>query len=87
MLLPRWGRALELTRATVCAVATAALIVAGCAPTLKASNERGGVIKEYSLSRATTFALAEKHCQQFGRHAVITDTDPLESVVSFECKP
>lgn len=69
------------------AVTGLGLLLAGCAPTLLGSNERGGLIQENGLSTTAAFTLAESHCQKYGTHAVITDTDTLNSRVSFECKP
>jgi hypothetical protein len=65
----------------------ALLWLTSCAPTLLGASPRGGLIQENGLSRTAALALAEQHCQKHGTHAVITDTDTLNSRVAFECKP
>lgn len=61
------------------------LLLAACAPNLAAANERGGIIVNHGWSQSKSFAEAEKHCQKYGRHARVTDTNDLEATLSFDC--
>lgn len=60
----------------------------GCAPSLDAFNERGGVIRHTQMgtNMQGVLALADQHCKQFDRVAQITGTDvALSDTVSFNC--
>ena len=62
------------------------LLLVGCAPSLNAANERGGIVDHVSgLTRASAFKLADDHCRRFGRVARISGQNALESNFSFDC--
>ena len=66
--------------------AASALVLAGCAPSLEAANERGGVMpRVIGLNRAEAFATADKHCHQYGRVARISDVNAWNSTMTFDC--
>ncbi len=64
----------------------AMLALAGCAPRLAFSNEAGGVINRTgSLGNDRAYALAENHCQQFGKVARIAGRNLLTNTQRFDC--
>ena len=76
--------ALALLR-SVC-LAVGLLTVAGCAPSLTAGNERGGVVDHViGLDRDQAFAIADAHCRKYGRVARISGQDTLASTLTFDC--
>lgn len=63
-----------------------AFVLAGCAPSLEAANERGGVMpRVIGLNRAEAFTTANKHCHQYGRVARISDINAWNSTMTFDC--
>lgn len=76
-------------RAAVCLAAASALVaLAGCAPSLDAFNERGGVIRHTQAggNMAGVLAVADKYCGQLGKVARLGDKDLFWSdTVNFEC--
>ena len=62
-----------------------ALIVSGCAPTLTAHNDNGGIIRlGGSLTKeADALAAADAYCAQTGRSARITSGGLIQ--IAFEC--
>lgn len=64
-----------------------ALILAGCTgPHVTAATPAGGIVSSYGWQPNTSLALAEKHCVQFGKHAVVTSENDLQDHMTFECK-
>jgi hypothetical protein len=64
------------------------LATAACAPTLQASNERGGVVRHtrFGTNLDGALALADKQCEQFGRTAEITDRDLIfHDSITYRC--
>lgn len=61
------------------------ILLAGCAASLQGANERGGIIGNHGWSNSKSFAMAQAHCQKYGRKAVINDTSTLEATMTFEC--
>jgi len=62
------------------------LMLAGCAPSLMAVNERGGIVRHGTgNNEADAFALADSHCRQYGRVAQVTGLDILENRMVFAC--
>ena len=61
--------------------------LAACAPSLEGANERGGIIRhtQAGTNIGAVFALANDHCQKYGRVAQITGTDGWTDTVSFAC--
>jgi hypothetical protein len=62
----------------------APLLVTACAESLT-GNERGGIISNHGWSPKRSFAMAEAHCQKYGRHARSTGTNDLEAIMRFDC--
>lgn len=61
-------------------------VVSGCAPTLTGANERGGMISHVmAYNRADSLAVADAHCNKFGRVARVSGLSPLDNVVTFDC--
>jgi hypothetical protein len=57
-----------------------------CAPQVIASNERGGIISHVNgASQADAFALADSHCQKYGRVAQVTGMDIVYNRLMFAC--
>jgi len=61
------------------------LLLSGCAPTLAAVNEQGGIIGNHGWSSSQSFNVAEAACQRYGKHAVVTGTNDLEATMTFQC--
>ncbi len=66
-------------RTLMIVAALAGSSIAGCAPTVDGSGERGGTVREYQFQLAATpndaLAAAGKYCAQFGRSAHIASED------------
>lgn len=63
-----------------------ALLLSASAPTLSATNERGGIVEHVSgLRRAEALERASAYCQRLGKQARITATDGLSATLAFEC--
>ena len=70
----------------IAACAPAALLSGCLTPNLNISNEQGGVITRVAgPTRQEALSIAEAHCRQYGRAARITQTDTLNSSITFEC--
>ncbi len=64
-----------------------ALVLAGCAgPHVTAANPAGGIVSSYGWQPNASLALAEKHCAQYGKHAVVSSENDLQDHMTFECK-
>jgi hypothetical protein len=64
----------------------AALALAGCAPKLQFANEAGGVVSQaMSPGNDRAFALAEAHCEKYGKVARIESQTALVKSTRFEC--
>lgn len=67
-------------------VCLAAVVLAGCAPSLSGANERGGQLTNYSAGKTKAFEKADAHCRQYGRVARVSGTgDWLTDTMTFDC--
>ncbi|MGO8918328.1 MAG: hypothetical protein ACLQJR_20705 [Stellaceae bacterium] len=76
----------------VLAVLVSGLSLAGCAPSLEANKERGGVIRSTQLLLGTGISdvptMADKYCGQFGRSAHISGEQLgwfWQDTLTFDC--
>jgi hypothetical protein len=64
----------------------AALALAGCAPKLQFANEAGGVVSQAgSPGNDRAFALAEAHCEKYGKVARVTAQTIWVKSTRFDC--
>lgn len=62
------------------------LLTAGCGPTLIGANERSVMVGNANWTNAgDAFAMAERACAKFGKHARLAVTDPWSYQQSFDC--
>lgn len=61
------------------------LLLCACAPQVGAASASGGIIKNYGWTPNQALALAQKHCDKFGRDAVITSENDLQDHMTFRC--
>ncbi|MFC0302743.1 hypothetical protein ACFSTI_24965 [Rhizorhabdus histidinilytica] len=62
------------------------LMLGGCAPTIKANNELGGIIDLKVGHRENAgLALADAECQKYGKRARITNNDEWTGQMRYEC--
>lgn len=68
------------------AILAAAFILTGCAPKMQFANEAGGVVSQAgSPGNDRAFALAEAHCEKYGKMARVTAQTVLVKSTRFEC--
>jgi hypothetical protein len=68
------------------AVISTALLLSACAPTVVASNSRGGTVEHViGLTKADAFKKADEQCRTYGRVARISEYDVLGSSLAFDC--
>jgi hypothetical protein len=64
----------------------AALGLSACAPQLQFGNEAGGVVSQaMSPGNDRAFAIAEAHCEKYGKIARIESRTVLVKSTRFEC--
>lgn len=63
----------------------AALGLAGCVPSLGYANSSGGIIKNYGWTPNQALAEAQKHCEKFGKDAVVTAQNDWQDNMTFQC--
>ena len=64
----------------------AALLLAGCAPSLTSINDTGGIVtrvRDTTVKEALLLANAE--CQKTGKVAKLTGRDMLAGTITYEC--
>jgi hypothetical protein len=61
------------------------LVLGGCAPAVGQSSASGGIIKNYGWTPNGALALAQKHCDTFGKDAVVTSENDLQDHMTFRC--
>ena len=66
-------------------VALLAALVAGCAPTVGQVSPSGGIIKNYGWTPNQSLELAQKHCAQYGKDAIVTHQNDLQDNMTFQC--
>ena len=62
-----------------------ALLIAGCAPTVGQVSPSGGIIKNYGWTPNKALAVAQAHCDKYGRDAVVTSQNDLQDNMAFRC--
>lgn len=62
-----------------------ALLLAGCAPQIGTASASGGIVKNYGWTPNQALEMAQKHCGQFGRDAVVTSENDLQDHMTFRC--
>jgi len=60
------------------------ILTSACAPTLKGSNESGGIITN-AARKGQSFEMADAHCKKFGKAARVSSQDNWENVITFDC--
>jgi hypothetical protein len=72
-------------RALIAGTLTA--LLSGClTPNLHMATEQGGVLTRVAgPTRDEALRIAEAHCRQYGRVVRITQTDTLNSSITFQC--
>ena len=76
-------------------IAGGLIVLSGCAPSLVGGNQVGGVVDNvrshgiFGPTTADAFAIADAHCQKFGKAARIgsriNETDQISGTVTFDC--
>jgi hypothetical protein len=62
-----------------------ALLLSGCAPSLGQTSASGGIVNSYGWQPNRALAEAQKHCAEYGKDAVVQDTNDLQDKLSFRC--
>lgn len=58
----------------------------GCAATMEAANEAGGIVNlNYNMGQAAGFQKANEHCQKFGKVARVTAQNEIRNTLAFDC--
>jgi hypothetical protein len=64
----------------------ALVALSGCSPSVQRGNEHGGMLTHFiGLNGRSDYAAADESCLRYGRVARVSQTNPLNGVVSFEC--
>lgn len=61
------------------------LLLCGCAPTLGQVSSSGGIVKNYGWTPNRALAEAQRHCEKYGRDAVVTSQNDLQDNMTFRC--
>lgn len=62
------------------------VFLGGCAPTIKANNELGGIIDlKVGHRQNAGLSLADAECQKYGKRARITNNDEWTGQMRYEC--
>lgn len=63
-----------------------ALLLGGCAPSLQAFNETGGMVRRVrDTGVKEAMRLADAKCQKGGKRAKMTGRDMWASTITYEC--
>lgn len=62
-----------------------ALLLSGCAPALGQVSASGGIVKNYGWTPNGALAVAQAHCDKYGRDAVVTSENDLQDHLVFRC--
>jgi hypothetical protein len=65
----------------------ALLALSACAPSLGAANASGGIIKNYGWTPNQALAVAQQHCEKYGKDAIVTSQNDLQDNMTFQCVP
>lgn len=61
-------------------------LLAGCAPSLVGANEAGGIVNaNFNMGQGKALALAQAHCQKYGKIARVSGQNEIRNNVTFEC--
>lgn len=64
----------------------AALVIGGCTtPHIGQASSSGGIVKSYGWQPNKALAVAQAHCERFGRNAVVTSQNDLQDNMTFQC--
>jgi hypothetical protein len=61
------------------------LLLAGCAPQIGAATASGGIVKSYGWQPGHSLELAQKHCDKYGKDAVISAENDWQDHMIFQC--
>lgn len=62
-----------------------ALALSACAPTLGQVSSSGGIVKNYGWTPNQALAIAQKHCERYGRDAIVTSQNDMQDNMTFRC--
>lgn len=63
------------------------LMMSGCAPSLGTVSSSGGIVKNYGWTPNQALAIAQKHCEKYGKDAIVTSQNDLQDNMTFQCVP
>lgn len=61
------------------------ILVSACAPSLGTVSASGGIVKNYGWTPNQALAIAQKHCDKYGKDAVVTSQNDLQDNMTFQC--
>jgi hypothetical protein len=62
------------------------LLLSGCAgPHLTSGSASGGIVSSYGWQPNKALEVAQKHCAEFGKDAVVTSENDLQDHMIFQC--
>ena len=71
----------------ILALLALSVMLKSCAPVLDAGSPRTAIINNCMIdNQAEALALAQQHCQKFGRNAVKIPDDRPDGICTYECK-
>jgi hypothetical protein len=77
---------MEETMKALCVV-MACVALTACGPTLVGSNPNTVMLGNTNWTNASdAFAMAERECQRYGKHARLSITDPWSYQQSYNCE-
>ena len=63
-----------------------ALLLAGCStPNVGQASSSGGIVNSYGWQPNKALAVAQAHCEKFGRDAVVTSRETGRTIALFRC--
>lgn len=68
-------------------VLVALLALSACAPALGTVSSSGGIVKNYGWTPNQALAIAQKHCEKYGKDAVVTSQNDWQDNMTFQCVP
>ncbi|MFP5329840.1 MAG: hypothetical protein ACLGHC_06870 [Alphaproteobacteria bacterium] len=63
----------------------ALLSLPACAPSLGTVSSSGGIVKNYGWTPNQALAIAQKHCEKYGKDAIVTSQNDLQDNMTFQC--
>lgn len=61
------------------------LLLSGCAPEVGQASASGGIVKNYGWTPNKALAVAQAHCDKYGKDAVVTSENDLQDHMTFRC--